>query len=303
MTGQPPGAAAAGRDCFVHFHPTAHEHDPVNAYLLSLVSAWLYPSVVTRCEGCDEDDVPRLLTARLRHWGFDPGARFISRSAFGRFDTQAVVAAYDRTMLVAFRGSENPQLPSGRVVNALRDWLITDADVALETVGDLGSEVDLHRGFWRAFTAVASDIEEAVRASFGDCRRLWITGHSMGGALATIAAPWLSQRGFPVTGVCTYGAPMVGGIRLRRLFRDLPIRGFHRYVLAGDPVPRLPPEPLNYQHAHAPRVIDEDGTIIRQGTDGTPDVRRHLPPFYCEALCRALPAEQRRLLPPPPPDD
>ncbi|MBD3291954.1 MAG: hypothetical protein GF393_03455 [Armatimonadia bacterium] len=293
-----------GRDCFAHFRPAAQEHDPVNAYLLSLVSAWLYPSIVTRCEGCGEKDVPRLLIARLRHWGFGPEARLISRSAFGRFDTQTAVAMDDRIVLVAFRGSENPELPSSRFVNALRDWLITDADVAMESTNDLGAEVDVHRGFWRALMAVASDVEAAIAGPVDEGRRLWITGHSMGGALATLAAPWLRHRGFPVGGVCTFGAPMVGGIRLANFFRRSPLNGFHRYVREGDPVPSLPPEPLNYQHAHPPYLINADGGVQREDeAAASTDVLRHLPRGYCEALHRALTDDQRRTLPPPPPEN
>ena len=291
-----------GRDCFAHFDADARGHAPLNAYLLALVSTWLYPSIVTKCEGCEEADAPSLLRSRLRHWGFGAEVRLISRSAVGRYDTQTVVAGTEEMVLVAFRGSETPSLFSSRVINAIRDWLITDADIAMVTVEDLGGKVDLHRGFWRAFMAVAEDIDVAVRGPVAEGRSLWITGHSLGGALATLAAPWLCARGAAVGGVYTFGAPMVGGPRLAQLFEGLPIRNFHRYVYEGDAVPRLPPEPVKYQHATPARVIAQDGSIRLCETEREerPSLLHHPPRLYCEALYDALTDEQKQVVPPPP---
>lgn len=295
-------APVGGRNCFAHFNAAAREHDPLNAYLLALASAWIYPFIVADCTGCEEADIPALARARMTHWGFGAATRLISRSAFGRFDTQVLVAVSDEIALVVFRGSEHPVKVTSRFVNALRDWVATDADIAMDTVSDLGPEVDVHRGFWRGFMAVAEEIEAAVRAPVADGRRLWITGHSMGGALATLAAPWLRRRGLSVSGAYTFGAPMAGGVRLVNLFKRHPIDGFHRYVLEDDAVPRLPPEPLRYQHVVPAEVIREDGSFVRREHDprGLPAMHKHPPQVYCEALHRGLTDEQRRLVPLPP---
>ncbi|MGI5816819.1 MAG: lipase family protein [Armatimonadota bacterium] len=293
---------AGGRNCFAQFDAAAREHAPVNAYLLSLASAWVYPFIVTACTGCGAEQIPGLVRARMRHWGLGPDVRLISRSAFGRYDTQALVVAGKEIALVVFRGSEHPVRVISRTVNALRDWLATDADVRVATVSDFGREVDVHRGFLRGFMAVAEEIERAVGAPVAAGRRLWITGHSMGGALATLAAPWLRERGVPVHGVATFGAPMVGGVRFRDLIRSLAIPAFHRYVVEDDAVPRLPPEPLKYQHVGPAFLIGEDGSVVLRDEDprGVPSLVKHPPQVYCEALSRALTDEQRRLLPPPP---
>lgn len=297
-----PEIETGGRDCFRHFSADADEHHPVNAYLLSLANAWFYPFIVTRCTGCDEGDIPALVKARLRHWGFGPEIRFLSRSAFGYYDTQALIAESDEIALVLFRGSEHPVRVASRFVNALRDWLATDADMTMESFTDLGPDVEVHRGFLRGFMAVAEAMADAVAAPVAAGRRLWVTGHSMGGALATLATPWLCSRGLPVSGVYTFGAPMVGGVGLSNLFRSLPVRAFHRYVLEGDPVPALPPRPTVYQHPVPPHVIHADGSISLADADyqSPPSFRQHHPQRYCEALRALLTEEQKSVLPPPP---
>ncbi len=294
-----------GRNCFAWFNAHAPGHDPVNAYLLALASIWVYPSIVTRCVGCDEKESLRRMRSSFAHWGIGDSLRFISRTAVGRYDTQALVAANEDIVLVVFRGSETPQLPSSRVVNAIRDWLVTDADIRWTTVSDLGREVDVHRGFWRAFDAVAEDVQTAVLDAGPGARRLWITGHSMGGALATLAAPWLCARDIPVAGVYTFGAPMVGGIRFANLLGALPIPALERYVCEGDPIPELPPEPLEYQHAARPHVVCRDGSIARDAEDpaSNPDMRRHSQFVYGTALYDALTDAQKRFVPPPPTAD
>jgi hypothetical protein len=69
---------------------------------------------------------------------------------------------------------------------------------------------------------------------------LWITGHSLGGALAQLAAWRLHRQFVPVHQVCTFGAPMVGNEGAAQAFdREFPGKIF-RYVNAPDLVPKLP---------------------------------------------------------------
>lgn len=71
-------------------------------------------------------------------------------------------------------------------------------------------------------------------------RPLWITGHSLGGALAQLAA-WRFHRQFvEVHRVTTFGAPMVGNQKATEAFdREFPGK-IYRYVNSPDLVPALP---------------------------------------------------------------
>ena len=71
-------------------------------------------------------------------------------------------------------------------------------------------------------------------------RPVWLTGHSLGGALALLAA-WLLKRKFvPVEEVCTFGAPMIGNRTACDAFNREFAGRIHRWVNGRDPVPKLP---------------------------------------------------------------
>ncbi|MGO9598706.1 MAG: lipase family protein [Isosphaeraceae bacterium] len=173
-------------------------------------------------------------------------------------NTQAYVAENDGAVVVAFRGSQAPTTLDG-----LKDWLLTNADNYLVIPeGRMGTDfaaagvgVRFHRGFMEALHEIweplLAAITEAVEA--GD-RPLWITGHSLGGSLALLAA-WRLQRNFiMVHEIVTFGAPMTGNLAAAEAFdREFAGRIF-RYVNLEDPVPLLPSMSLvanSYAHCHS----------------------------------------------------
>ncbi len=87
---------------------------------------------------------------------------------------------------------------------------------------------------WEPLLAAVNEAQKAKE------RPLWVTGHSLGGALALLAA-WRLQRGFmAVQEVVTFGAPMVGNEAASQAFaREFPGKIF-RYVDLEDVVPHLP---------------------------------------------------------------
>src|SRR5208282_73814 len=88
-----------------------------------------------------------------------------------------------------------------------------------------------HRGFLEALEMVwgplSAMVDQALKAKD---RPLWVTGHSLGGALALLAA-WRFQRNFlPVCEVVTFGGPMIGNETASKAFeQEFPGKIF-RYV-------------------------------------------------------------------------
>ncbi len=73
------------------------------------------------------------------------------------------------------------------------------------------------------------------------CIKHRITGHSLGGALATHAAVQLVSQGINVEALYTYGSPRVGDNKFSTWF-DALVKSVKVRVSHGrDPVPHLPP--------------------------------------------------------------
>ncbi|MFO0927697.1 MAG: lipase family protein [Gemmataceae bacterium] len=170
-------------------------------------------------------------------------------------NTQAYIATNDEHIVVAFRGTEGPTTLEG-----LKDWLLTDAgNLLMVPEGQLGTDLAaagvgarFHQGFVTALAAVWEPVFTAVQAELAKSERpLWVTGHSLGGALALLAG-WLFRRRFiGVHQIYTYGAPMIGNDDAATAFdRELGGRIF-RFVNMLDPIPRLPTLSLvgnSYRH-------------------------------------------------------
>jgi len=132
--------------------------------------------------------------ALMQQWGFK-SFRFFSRKG-----TQAFVAANQDIIIVAFRGTEPKRI---------RDW-ITDAQVK-QVSGPAGK---VHRGFKKALMAVWNDragkpgMRSCIEQFQNNAQSLWVTGHSLGAALATLSvAEMRLNEDRPVNGLVTIGQP------------------------------------------------------------------------------------------------
>ena len=159
-------------------------------------------------------------------------------------NTQVYVAENDQAIVVAFRGSEAPTTLDG-----LKDWLLTNANnYLILPEGQSGTEfaaagvgARFHRGFLDALAMIWDPLFAAVDQALKTKERpLWVTGHSLGGALALMAA-WRFQRNFlTVHEIVTFGAPMIGNDTAAKAFEQEFSGKIFRYVDLEDVVPHLP---------------------------------------------------------------
>jgi triacylglycerol lipase len=159
-------------------------------------------------------------------------------------NTQAWVGTNADHVVVAFRGTEAPTSIEG-----LKDWFLSDAmNLLVLPEGRLGTDfaaagvkARFHLGFMNALADIWEPVLAAVEAEMKKAERpLWITGHSLGGALAMLAAWMFKRRFLNVHQIYTYGAPMIGNAAASEAFdKAFPDR-VYRYVNCTDPVPKLP---------------------------------------------------------------
>jgi hypothetical protein len=113
--------------------------------------------------------------------------------------TRGFLGVCETHAVLAFRGSDPVTLPN---------W-VTDAVVRLVAREEYAGRV--HLGFSSALRRSWGQVE-AVLDEAGD-RPLFLTGHSMGGALAVLTACRLARAGRPPVAIYTFGSPRVAMAR------------------------------------------------------------------------------------------
>ena len=171
--------------------------------------------------------------------GFGDTMRAFQCEAFHGF-----VAAQQDMIVVSFRGTVS-------VGNAL-----TDAETALIRHGLFPGLV--HYGFCRAAEAVYPAVRTLLRV-FPRHLRIWVTGHSLGGAMASLVSHRLAEDGYPVRAVYTYGSPRAGDHQFRAAYR-LPN---YRFVNDNDLVPHLPLR-WCYRHVGELKLLTPDGQLLEE---------------------------------------
>ena len=225
-------------------------YDAQVAYSLAVIAGWSYSHGQTLANKLQYFGLP-LNTVNAIQVTNPPmlivATAFLVRSKCGRVG------------VLSFRGTE----PTSAI-----NWL-ADADVTPRAV--TGGKV--HRGFYANLQAVWDEVVTCLdkamepggatggnggaKESGGTERKpmeaLYITGHSLGGAMATLAAAKIHQepryRAF-LKAVYTFGQPAVGDASFGRECKDGFGDYYYRHVYRNDVVPHLPPRssPGKYEH-------------------------------------------------------
>ncbi len=176
---------------------------------------------------------------------------FSSDSATPLTDTQGFVAQSPRMILVAFRGTQ----PNQRI-----DWL-SDFEASHESWGHPVGKV--HKGFYEGLRAVwghpinGKQVLPQRLLDRGN-RTVWITGHSLGGALAEVcAAEAYFACHVPVESVYTFGQPRLGDEAFSRLVNAALGDRIFRLINNRDIVPRVPFFGMGFRHYGRELFFDE----------------------------------------------
>lgn len=166
-----------------------------------------------------------------------PGHGYLT--IFERGGVFAYLLRRDDAAILAFRGTAD-----------FADWQIDLNAVPRAMPGRPGIRV--HCGFWDAWASVAPEISAAI-AALPPALPVYITGHSLGGALAQVGAAALDHN--PNLAACyTFGSPRVAD----QGFDALVACPHYRVVDNWDLVPSVPPALPGrraYRHSGDPRLL------------------------------------------------
>lgn len=199
--------------------------EPVNAWMMAEFSRIAYVKDRAR------------IVSNIKKVGFEV-------EFFYKDNTEAHVAWNDDYVVIFFRGTEPDQ----------RKDIHSDIAFSKEDSETIG---EVHHGFKDALDLVYSDIVKFYETK-KEGRTLFITGHSLGGALATLCASRL-RAGI----LYTFGSPRVGGRHFAKYmdsdFNDIT---YYRFVNNADIVPHVPPAFIGFRHCGTLHQINKEGKFF-----------------------------------------
>ncbi|GAB1541204.1 hypothetical protein NUACC21_38740 [Scytonema sp. NUACC21] len=251
---------------FSSFNHQASGYDPNNAYLLAQLSLATYRrGKVEKLGGRDEnnDEWRERVKQEASSWGFSSDRVY----CFNHKGSQAILLVDEQKIILAFRGSEEKS-----------DWQINmnrlkDKDFSKNY------KICLHTGFcdylnsiWKPYNDPKGRVEaKGIQAILQEemeqaPKSLWITGHSLGGAVAVLAAAVCTLGNSPikVSGVYTYGQPRVGDLRFAKLYNSQLKSKTFRFVNNNDVVTKIPTwaPVFFFYHVGQIKYLTQDGEIL-----------------------------------------
>jgi triacylglycerol lipase len=186
---------------------------------------------------------PTFIEEKLGRAGFSR-VELIEAAPGERFNTRCIWAEHRDFSVACFRGTE-----PGNLQDYLTDIRFLPAEA--------GEGEWVHRGFSAAFGAegIAERLAARIESARESGRTVWLTGHSLGAALATLAARrWGSARG-----LYALGSPRVGN---EAFWRAIAVPAY-RIVNHADLVTMIPSAvPGRYAHGGELKYINRQGRLL-----------------------------------------
>ena len=221
-------------------HATTSDRDPVVAHILAVLSGYAYGDTATVATMASRLGMAGSACVRIAQ---TVDAMLIFSTAY------LLQSRCGRVAILCYRGTE---------ASNLINWL-GDADVGSHTVALGGARLSVHAGFYRNMRATRWAVLERLHAAArGESllaagtrldhplQALYVTGHSLGGAMAVLFALSLTGHeehqllGEKLRAVYTFGQPLAVRGPLPEAAVALGHRVF-RHVYARDIIPSLPP--------------------------------------------------------------
>ncbi len=195
---------------------------------------------------------------------------------YDRNGAQAFLAVWRDQAILTFRGTqpfEKKKIPSGMAKcidpfleqilkihlpdeynSFLSNDIFADLMLGLTPVG----QANVHRGFLREFAKIWDTLILPDLQTLTDPQNIpvSVTGHSLGGAMATLAG---IHKNFHE--VVTFGEPRVG----RNISKEFKSQQHLRFINGNDPIPKLPPRwwPFSYtHHGCKQKIVVPDGADV-----------------------------------------
>ncbi|MGN6571537.1 MAG: lipase family protein [Pseudolabrys sp.] len=218
---------------FAAFAASAQDFQLVNARALIWLSQLAYETHVT-------NTIPIV----SRRWGFSTAQQFQ-----GAFGTCGLIGERPDAVFLVFAGTDP----------GIWENIATDGQFRPDP------NTGVHEGFQRAAEGAAARIASAAQLSVQTGKPLFIAGHSLGAALAALAAQAVTAQGAEPRAVYTYGMPRTGGAAFQQRYDPRLGAKTYRLVYGADIVARVPMSVLGYRHVGRVLMCNEGARFDAAG--------------------------------------
>lgn len=209
-----------------------------NAYWMARMAAEVYTPLSKKDPRPDEKAILKNLKSEDN--------KFKSVKSYSKNSAQAALIEHADYVCMAFRGTDE-----------VGDWF--------DNVNAFSHKVlfgEFHRGFWTSL----EDVWPGLAKRYGTLmnrkvRPIFFTGHSLGGAMATLAAAKFVHDDKPFTSVYTFGQPRAMDRETSRIFNMECKSRFHRFQNNTDLVTRVPTRLMGYSHVGSFVYISQEETL------------------------------------------
>lgn len=166
--------------------------------------------------------------------------------------TQCYIAASDEDVIVFFTGTTD-----------IKD-ILTDLEISKVPAPSGKKKEEVHKGFLTAQESIKEEIVYEIRMLQQEKhRRLWLTGHSLGAALAGIDGFDLQYNcgDIEVNGMYIFGCPRFSNVGFQHTFDTLLCEKTFRIVNNNDIVTRIPLISMGYRHIGTLYYFDSKGKL------------------------------------------
>ncbi len=205
-------------------------------------------------------------------------------------DCQMYVCDYNEHLCIVFRGTESKR-------DVLTDINISLVELKLPN-SNSGIKSYVHCGFWNQFNSIKNNLDIIIKDYYRQNKinfntkilndnnkdkytkkTVIFTGHSLGGALSTIAALHYKYLYPDINFKCvTFGSPRVGCSNFKKLFNQY-IECSYRFVNDNDPVPCIP-TPWRFSHVKGCHWLSKDKVLY--------ETSKWRFWYFCKNMCLSL---------------
>ncbi|TLY31957.1 MAG: hypothetical protein E6K56_04150 [Ignavibacteria bacterium] len=194
------------------------------------------------------------------------------------YDPEAIIISTSTTIYVVFRGTDRVSCnPVGSLGYNVAEWAASDFQFLKRDASVLGPNIHggVHRGMAQSllFGGFADSVATRIRDRYhGAGKRVWITGHSLGGGHAQLFALFLKHNyGITPQGVYLYESPHPGDQTfVDQLNTDIGKNRIQRFEFLDDPIPTLPPQAFLFGRAGVRNYFKDVSSNVESGHEQIP---------------------------------